>query len=101
MGERITGGSMGEQHQRSTGEVVLDGAKRMVALGQAIEKLEQSVAQVVAVTIGDHWDDRDPLTYNPVSVPVSRPKLLGLLKEEQEHVGTQLARILGQLYAQR
>jgi hypothetical protein len=94
MGERITGGTLFKQ-QPTIGETVLEGAKKLVALGEGIGVLEGSDAQVVTVTIGNV---EDRMLYNPVHIPVSRAKLLELLKAEQDYVGAQLARILGTLY---
>ena len=94
MGERITGGMVGEQ-QPTIGQTVLEGSRRLVALGEGIARLEMSKAQVVEVSIVSQ--DGDPLRGEP-TVPISRGKLLDLLKEEQEYIGGRLARILGQVY---
>jgi hypothetical protein len=88
MSERIVGGT-------TVGETVLGGARRLVALGEAIARLEESQAQLVEFRI--ERQDGDPLRSEP-TVPVTRGKLLDLLRAEQQDVGERLARILGTLY---
>jgi hypothetical protein len=94
MGERITGGTLGDQ-QPSIGQTVLEGARRLVALGDGIARLEGSQVPMVEIVV--LRQDGDPLRTEP-TVPVSRAKLLELLKAEQDYVGARLARILGTLY---
>jgi hypothetical protein len=104
MGERITGGSAvaGFGEQPTVGDTVLKGAKRLVGLGEGIEKLGKDTAAMVTVTIGNISEGPDPLlTYNPVTVLVSRTKLAELLRAEADDVGARLARILDTLYGKR
>jgi hypothetical protein len=93
MGERITGGALGEQP--TIGQTVLEGSRRLVALGEGITRLERSQAALIEVML--LRQDGDSLGPEH-AVPVSRTKLLDLLKEEQEYIGAKLARILGTLY---
>ena len=95
MGERVTGGTVGDHMGGPTiGQTVLEGSRRLVALGEGIARLEGSAAQVVEVSI--LRQDGDP--FSETVMPISRGKLLDLLKAEQEQIGARLARILGTLY---
>jgi hypothetical protein len=90
MGERITGGALGDQ-QPTIGSTVLEGSRRLLALGEVIARLEASQAALADIFIV-------PYEYGATGCPVSRVKLLELLKAEQEYIGAKLARILGTLY---
>ena len=85
---RVVGGT-------TVGETVLGGARRLVALADGIATLEMSQAQLVECQVSRQ--DGDPLLAHPV-VPLTRAKLLDLMRAEQQEVGERLARILTTLY---
>jgi len=77
---------------------ILEGARRLVRLGEGLHRLTESKAAIVEITIVSQ--DGDPLCGAEV-VPVSRTKLIELLHAEEQYVGERLARILGEAYKPR
>ena len=79
---------------------IVEGARRLAALADGMKRLEDAQAQVVHVWLGERVEEgTGPVgLYSPIAVPVSRTKLIELLRAEEEYVGQRLARILGEAY---